>query len=46
MTKLKQKLCTKVIKIPSEEAWVWIDRESNWKRSTSTLIESGVEKLS
>ncbi len=29
MTKLKHKLFTKVIKTPSEEAWVWIDREYN-----------------
>ncbi len=28
-TKLKQKFFSEVIKMPSEEAWVWIDRESN-----------------
>ncbi len=28
-TELKQKLFTKVIKMLSKEAWVWIDRESN-----------------
>ncbi len=28
-TKLKWKLFTKVIKRPSEEAWIWIDRVSN-----------------
>jgi hypothetical protein len=28
-TKLKLKLFTKLIKMPSEEAWVWIDTESN-----------------
>jgi hypothetical protein len=35
---LKWKLFTKVIKRPSEEAWVCIDRMSNLKRSASTLI--------
>jgi hypothetical protein len=29
MTKLKWKLLTKVIKRPSTEAWVWIDRAGN-----------------
>jgi hypothetical protein len=29
LTSLKQKLFTKVNKMPSKEAWVWIDRESN-----------------
>ncbi len=28
-TKLKQKLFTNVIKMPSKEAWVQIDRETN-----------------
>jgi len=28
----------KVIKNPSKEAWVWINRGSNQKRSVSTLI--------
>jgi hypothetical protein len=28
-TKLKQKLFTKVIKEPSEEAWISLDRECN-----------------
>ncbi len=28
-TKLKQNIFTKVIKAPTKEAWVWIDRESN-----------------
>jgi len=28
-TKLNQKLFAKVIRMPSKEAWVWIDRESN-----------------
>ncbi len=37
-TKLKWKLFTKVIKSPSEEAWVWIDSVSNVKRSASALI--------
>ncbi len=26
ITKLERKLFTKVIKMPSKEAWVWIDR--------------------
>ncbi len=45
-TKLKQKLFTQVIKLPSKEAWVWIDRESNQKRSAGAVIEGGVEKMS
>ncbi len=28
-TRLKQKISTKVIRTPSKEAWVWIDRVSN-----------------
>jgi hypothetical protein len=28
-TKLKQKLFAKVVREPSKEAWVWLDRESN-----------------
>ncbi len=28
-TKLKWKLFTKVIEMPSAEAWIWIDRETN-----------------
>ncbi len=28
-TKLKWKLFAKVIKSPSKEAWIWIDREYN-----------------
>jgi hypothetical protein len=31
-TILKLKLFTKVIREPSKEAWVWLDRESNKKR--------------
>jgi len=38
-TKLKWNLFTKVIKRPSEEAWVWIDRVSNKKRSASASLE-------
>jgi hypothetical protein len=37
-TKLKWKLFTKVIERPGKEAWVWIDRVSNYKISASTLI--------
>jgi hypothetical protein len=36
-TTLKWKLFTKVIKGPSEEAWVRIDRVSNQKRSARTF---------
>jgi hypothetical protein len=28
-TELKWKLFSKVVKEPSKEAWLWIDRESN-----------------
>ncbi len=36
----------RVFKIPSEESLGWIDRESNKRKSTCALIESGVGKLS
>ncbi len=32
ITKLKQKLFTILIKAPSKEAWISLDRESNLKR--------------
>ncbi len=32
--------------MPSEETWVWIERESNQKRSAGALIQSEVEKSS
>jgi len=45
-SKLKRKVFTKVIKMPSKEAWVYRQTESNQKRGASALIETGIEELS
>jgi hypothetical protein len=45
-TKLKQKLFTKLIKMPSKEAWVVQTGSLIKREARALLIEIGVEKLS